>query len=84
MCSELSLQLEDWKQIIPIIEHVINNTPNKNNYNLTPNEIFLGFRYNQELIYKDLAFAFIDNKFHTLFNKKQVQKDCPCFTNVVL
>ena len=76
LCSEYSLQLDDWKLLIPTIEHVLNNSSNKNNGGLTPNEIFMGYRYNQELIYKDIDFAYIENRFQAPRDNVNVQKYC--------
>ena len=49
LCSEYSLQLDDWKRTIPIIEHVVNNLADESKNRRSPNEIFLGFKYKPTL-----------------------------------
>ena len=58
LCSEFSLQLEDWVQTVPVVEHIINNMADKSKNGLTPNEIFMGFRSTVELTSSALLINF--------------------------
>jgi hypothetical protein len=42
LLSELRIPSEDWEELLPLIQHGINNTPSKNLAGRAPIEIFLG------------------------------------------
>ena len=74
LCSEFSLQLDDWKEVIPVIEHAINNTVNPHRGNVTPNEIFLGFKHEQNLLSDDVSFYYQGKLSQKPFDEKEVLK----------
>lgn len=49
LLSELRVPVEDWEELLPLIQHGLNNTPSNNLANKAPIEVFLGLPRNDPL-----------------------------------
>eukprot|EP00924_Labyrinthula_sp_SR-Ha-C_P001481 snap_masked-scaffold_55-processed-gene-1.33-mRNA-1 protein AED:0.30 eAED:0.30 QI:0/-1/0/1/-1/1/1/0/179 len=56
LCSEYKLYEADWSTLLPVLNYLINNRPNPHRQNMTPNELFLYFREDMDLIRRDLSY----------------------------
>ena len=72
LCSEFSLQLDDWVKTIPTIEHVINNFADRSKNGLSPNHIFMGFEHIVDLTQQGNFLVLNESKILTANNSERV------------
>ena len=50
LVSEYQLNMDEWKDVVPVVNHYMNNTPTRRNKGLTPNEVFMGDGVHEETL----------------------------------
>ena len=77
LCSEYGYTKEEWPKVLNIVTHLLNNTPSDRRLKKTPNYLFMGHDYNDNLIDENserLYTSLVNGKVKDPEHKERVKK----------